>query len=86
MDNVVLKVEGMRCPMCEAHVCDYVRKTIPEAKGVKASHKKNEVVFEVPEGIDLEPAKKAIEEGGYHVLGEEKGAAKKGGLFHIFKK
>ena len=86
MENVVLKVEGMRCPMCEAHVADRIRKALPEAKGVKASHKKAEATFEVPEGTDIEPAKKAIEEGGYKVLGEEKGAPKKGGLFHIFKK
>ena len=45
MFKTILKIEGMRCSMCEAHINDVIRKTVPDAKKVKSSHKKGESVF-----------------------------------------
>lgn len=33
--KVTLKVEGMSCSMCEAHICETIRKVVPDAKKVK---------------------------------------------------
>ena len=40
MDKVILKIDGMMCAMCEAHVCDAIRKAVPAAKKVAASRGK----------------------------------------------
>ena len=32
MIKTTLKSNGMMCSMCEAHICDTIRKAIPEAK------------------------------------------------------
>ena len=41
MIQTIVKVEGMMCGMCEAHVNDAIRKAVP-AKKVTSSHKKGE--------------------------------------------
>ena len=50
MTRTVIGVEGMMCGMCEAHICDAIRKAVPSAKKVTASRGKKEAVFlsEVP--------------------------------------
>ncbi len=37
MKKITVKIEGMMCGMCEAHICDTIRKAYPNAKKVKAS-------------------------------------------------
>ena len=39
MLRYVLTVEGMVCGMCEAHICDVIRKTVPGAKKVSAARR-----------------------------------------------
>ena len=56
--KVTLKIEGMACGMCEAHVCEPIRKAVPDAKKVKASKRKGTATFA-----------KAIEETGYTCTG-----------------
>ncbi len=68
MNKVTLKVEGMMCGMCEAHVCDAIRKVCDEKAKVSASHTAGtaEVILEdVP---DVARIKAAIQETGYKVL------------------
>ena len=42
MVRTVLKIDGMMCGMCEAHICDTIRKAVPSAKKVSASRSKKE--------------------------------------------
>ena len=42
MIRTTVKIEGMMCGMCEAHICDTIRKAVPSAKKVKASRAKKE--------------------------------------------
>jgi len=65
MSKVIVKVDGMMCGMCEAHIADTVRKVYPEAKKVKASRKKGEVSFVIDEAPDEQKLKEAITETGY---------------------
>ena len=81
MVKVVAKVEGMACGMCEAHVNDAVRKTIPEAKKVASSRSKGETTFETKEPVDEGLLKTAIEETGYKFISLESEKVEKRGLF-----
>ena len=45
MTKTILKIDGMMCGMCEAHVNDAIRKIIPNAQKVKSSHTKGKSSF-----------------------------------------
>ena len=65
MGKYILKVEGMMCGMCEAHICDTIRKAVPSAKKVKASRRKDEASFVTDDPVDAESLKAAINATGY---------------------
>ena len=65
MFKTILKIEGMRCSMCEAHINDVIRKTVPDAKKVKSSHKKGESVFVSEQEPDKSKLEEAIAATGY---------------------
>ncbi len=67
MIKYTFKIDGMKCGMCEAHVCDIIRKNI-EAKKVKASHKKNEASFVLDNDADISKVIEQIKAMGYNVL------------------
>lgn len=67
MIKYTFKIDGMKCGMCEAHVCDIIRKNI-EAKKVKASHKKNEASFVLDNDADISKVIEQIKARGYNVL------------------
>ena len=45
MTKTTIKIDGMMCGMCEAHICDTIRNSVPDAKKVAASHTKGEASF-----------------------------------------
>ncbi|MBR5679426.1 MAG: heavy-metal-associated domain-containing protein [Clostridia bacterium] len=63
--KTTLKIDGMMCSMCEAHICDTIRKAVPEAKKVSASHRSGEVSFLTEAAFDEELLKDAIAATGY---------------------
>ncbi len=68
MYKTILKIDGMMCGMCEAHVNDAIRKTVPDAKKVKSSHSRGESSF-VSETIpNAAEVKAEIEKTGYTVF------------------
>ncbi len=71
MNKVTLKIEGMMCGMCEAHICDAIRKAVPSAKKVAASKRKKEASFLTEESVDTAGLKAAIDATGYTCLGVE---------------
>ena len=71
MIRTTMKVDGMMCGMCEAHICDVIRKTVPSAKKVKASKRKKEATFLTEDAVDAEALKAAIDATGYDCLGIE---------------
>lgn len=86
MYEVKLKVDGMHCGMCEAHVNDAVRKAAPNAGKVASSASKGETTF-VCEDDCVEAVRSAIEELGYKVLSAETAPYEKKGFFaKLFKK
>lgn len=81
MIKTTLKIDGMMCSMCEAHICDVIRKTYPEAKKVSASHKKGIATFISKSAPSEEALKKAIAETGYTCLAVQNEQYVKKGLF-----
>ena len=81
MTKVVLTIDGMMCGMCEAHICDTIRKAVPSAKKVTASLKKKEASFLTDDIIDTDALKKAVDETGYTCLKIEFVPYEKKGLF-----
>ena len=81
MIQTTLKIDGMMCSMCEAHICETIRKAVPAAKKVTASHKRCEAGFLSDTAPDEEKLKNAIAATGYTCLSVESGPYEKKGLF-----
>lgn len=65
MNRVTVRIEGMMCGMCEAHIADTIRAAFPDAKKVKASRKQGEATFLSETELDRETLRRAIEDIGY---------------------
>lgn len=81
MIETTLNIDGMMCGMCEAHICDAIRKAVPNTKKVTASRSKKEATFLTEEAPDAAYLKKIIEETGYTWLGAQSAPYEKKGLF-----
>ena len=81
MIQTVLKIDGMMCGMCEAHVADAIRKAVPAAKKVAASRSKGEASFLTEEAIDEATLKAAIDATGYACLSVASAPCEKKGWF-----
>ena len=81
MIKTTMKIDGMMCGMCEAHICDAIRKAVPEAKKVTASKSKKEASFLTNEAVDNDFLKAAINATGYTCLDIASGPYEKKGLF-----
>lgn len=85
MFKTVMKIDGMMCPMCEAHINDAIRNAA-KVKKVNSSHKKGiaEIISET--APDENALKNAVEKTGYKVIGYESGEYEKKGIMSLFKK
>ena len=87
MLHYVLKIEGMRCGMCEEHMNTLVRNNFKVSK-LKSSHSKGQTSFYVDSEIDESKLKSLIDSTGYTLGGIEikEEEPKKGFFARIFKK
>ena len=81
MNKITVKIDGMMCGMCEAHICDTIRRAFPGAKKVSASRKSGEATFLSDGAVDEEALKKAIADTGYTFVSLSSEEYKKRGLF-----
>ena len=81
MIKTTMKIDGMMCCMCEAHVCDAIRKAVPGAKKVSASRGKKEATFLTEDAVDADRLQKAIDATGYTCLCIESAQYEKKGWF-----
>ncbi len=81
MVQTTVQIEGMACGMCEAHIQDTIRRAFPDAKKVKASHRKGTAVFLTENEAGEEEIRAAIDPTGYKVLGVSSEPYVKKGLF-----
>lgn len=80
MYEIILKVDGMKCGMCEAHVNDAVRDNF-NVKKVKSSHSKGQTVILTEEDMDEKKLSNIVSATGYIVTEVQKKPYKKKGLF-----
>ena len=80
MWKYTVKIDGMMCGMCEAHMNDAIRKEF-DVKKVTSSHTKNESVIICENELDEAAISKAVADTGYELKGIEKEPYKKRGLF-----
>lgn len=86
MVEITMKIDGMACGMCEAHVNEAIRNAF-HVKKVTSSHAKKECVILSENNIDEEALKKVISDTGYTVLSvSAKPAEKHGGFLGLFRK
>lgn len=86
MKKITLKIDGMACSMCEAHINDCIRQNF-SVKKVTSSHSKGETVIIVDTEPDKEKLQKAITDTGYTLKDiKSEDYEGKGGLFSLFKK
>lgn len=64
--KTVLKIDGMMCSMCEAHINEAVRR-VAGVKKVRSSHRRGETVIISDEAVDEEALRKAVEAAGYEI-------------------
>ena len=85
MIQTTVKISGMACSMCEAHVNDTIRRAFPVEK-VSSSHAKGETVILSKAPLDENALRAAIDATGY-TAGEIHAAPyEKKGLFSFLKK
>ena len=85
MIQTTVRISGMACSMCEAHINDTIRRTFSVEK-VSSSHTKGETVILSREPLDEAAPRAAVAAAGY--TAEEIRAApyEKKGLFSFLKK
>lgn len=85
MVRTTVKVSGMACSMCEAHINDAIRTAFPVEK-VSSSHSRGETVILSQEPPDENALRAAIGATGYTAGEISIEPYEKAGFFHFGKK
>ena len=85
MIQTTVKVSGMACSMCEAHINDAIRGAFPVEK-VISSHSKGETVILSKKPLDENVLRTAIDATGYTAGEISTAVYEKKGFFHFGKK
>ena len=80
MYRTIVRISGMACGMCEAHINDAVHAVFP-VKKVTSSRKKGETVILAETPPDAEQLKQVIAAAGYEALDVTTAPCEKRGLF-----
>lgn len=80
MNKITVKIDGMMCGMCEAHINDAIREKF-RVKKVTSSHSKGETVILSEEPVGEAELREAVESSGYRVLSVTSEEYRKKGLF-----
>ena len=84
MIETKVRIDGMMCSMCEAHINEAVRRALP-VKKVSSSHTKGETVILSEEPVDEQALRAAIGATGYEVLGLSAAPYEKKGSLGLFR-
>lgn len=85
MYKIILTIEGMHCPMCEAHVNEAIKKAF-KVKKVSSSHKQNQTIIICDKDIANDKIKSVIDEIDYDLKSIRRETEDKKGLLSLFKK
>ncbi|MBQ7161700.1 MAG: heavy-metal-associated domain-containing protein [Clostridia bacterium] len=84
MIKTTVKIEGMSCGMCEAHVNEAIRAAV-KPKKVTSDHKSGftEIISDQPVSVDA--LRRILDPTGYKVITAVSAPYEKKGLFSIFR-
>lgn len=85
MIKTTLKIDGMMCGMCEAHMNELIRNNF-KVKKVSSSAKDGETVVISEDALDIPWAKNKIKEIGYELVSYESEPYEKKGCLHFGRK
>lgn len=85
MIKITVEVEGMKCPMCEAHTNDAIKDAF-SIKSVSSFHKENKTEILTENDIPDEKIREALSKTGYSIGDITREEVKKTGFFARFKK
>lgn len=85
MIKYTLKIYGMMCGMCEAHINEAVRAAF-KVKKVSSSHTKSEMVIITESQLDKKKLAEAIGATGYTLVSVKNEPYEKKGFFSFLKK
>ena len=85
MIRITVKMDGMMCGMCEAHVNDALRRALP-VKKVTSNHRKKETIIISEQDIPDSAIHAALADTGYLPLGIAREEAKPRGPAALFRK
>lgn len=85
MIKTKVRVDGMMCGMCEAHINDAIRAAFP-VKKVSSSHTKGEAVILSEQPLDEAKLRAVIDGTGYQAVSVEAAEYQKKGFFARFQK
>ena len=85
MIQTTVRISGMTCSMCEAHINDTIRRAFSVEK-VSSSHTKGKTVILSREPLDEAALRAAIDATGYTAGEIHAETYEKKGLFHFGKK
>lgn len=81
MRTYTLKIDGMQCGMCEAHINDAIRQAFA-VKKVTSSHRKKETVIVTEQELDEQALRETIHRTGYTLVSITSQHVAKKGFFH----
>ena len=84
MVKLTVKIEGMACGMCEAHINEAVRNAF-QVKKVTSSHTKKQTIIIAENEIPEQELKNVIVKAGYDAVSVSSELYEKRGLFSAFK-
>ena len=76
MNKYIIKIDGMKCGMCESHVNDLFRKNVI-LKSVKSNHKTGVTIIISNIDLNIDDINKALDNSGYIIEDVKKEEAKK---------
>ena len=85
MIKLTVKIEGMVCGMCEAHINEAVRNAF-QVKKVTSSHAKKQTVIIVEKDIPKQELKDVVAKAGYDVISVSSEPYEKKGLFEKMRR
>ena len=84
MVKITIRIEGMACGMCEAHINEAVRNTF-QVKKVSSSHTKKQTVIIAEKDIPEQELKDVIVKAGYDAVSVSSEPYEKKRLFLAFR-
>ncbi len=84
MVKIMVRIEGMACGMCEAHINEALRNAF-QVKKVTSSHTKKQTVILAEKDIPEQDLKNVVAKAGYDVVTVSSEPYKKKGLFSVFR-